>query len=70
MRKFQENLKVELRHIANITDFVGEFPQHVVALCFFFNGFISYCINFSKQNPQIIHSFLILHHFSVNCLLN
>ena len=30
-----EILKIELRHIANITDFAGEFPQHVVVLCFY-----------------------------------
>ena len=30
----------------------------------------TYCINFFKQNPQIICLFHILHHFSVNCPLN
>ena len=56
MRKFQENLKVELRHIANITDFVGEFPQHVVALCFFLMGLFLIVLIF----PSKIHKLFIL----------
>ena len=58
MRKYQENLKIALKNVANITDLVGEFAEYVVALCLLLISVFLIALIFSNKFRSLFVLFL------------